>query len=158
VAAILCSFTYVVAQIYGVGLITTRLTGVAFELGIFLGLGGILVCSFLGGMRAVTWTQVAQYIILIIAYMIPVVWLSVKQTSVPVPQAIYGFQLQKVTAKEAELIKDPKELEVRKVLPGPRRFPGRKAEGPEGSPGRRPRPLLTKKVADLKASNAWHPK
>jgi cation/acetate symporter len=90
VAAILCSFTYVVAQIYGVGLITSRLTGVQFELGIFLGLGGILVCSFLGGMRAVTWTQVAQYIILIVAYMIPVVWLSVKQTSVPVPQAIYG--------------------------------------------------------------------
>ena len=58
--AILCSFTYVVAQIYGVGLITTRLTGIAFEWGIFLGLGGILVCSFLGGMRAVTWTQVAQ--------------------------------------------------------------------------------------------------
>ncbi|HSV71572.1 MAG TPA: cation acetate symporter, partial [Methylibium sp.] len=53
-AAILCSFTYVVAQIYGVGVITTRLTGVAFEVGIFLGLGGILVCSFLGGMRAVT--------------------------------------------------------------------------------------------------------
>ena len=77
-AAILCSFTYVVAQIYGVGIITARLTGVAFELGVFLGLGGILVCSFLGGMRAVTWTQVAQYIILIIAYMIPVVWLSVK--------------------------------------------------------------------------------
>ena len=83
VAAILCSFTYVVAQIYGVGLITARLSGLAFEIGIFVGLGGILVCSFLGGMRAVTWTQVAQYIILIVAYMIPVVWLSVKQTSVP---------------------------------------------------------------------------
>lgn len=115
-AAILCSFTYVVAQIYGVGLITSRLTGVAFELGIFLGLGGILVCSFLGGMRAVTWTQVAQYIILIVAYMIPVVWLSVKQTSVPVPQAIYGFQLEKVTAKEKLLANDPKELEVREVF------------------------------------------
>jgi cation/acetate symporter len=101
VAAILCSFTYVVAQIYGVGIITTRLTGVAFEIGIFLGLGGILVCSFLGGMRAVTWTQVAQYIILIIAYLIPVVWLSVKQTSVPVPQAIYGYQLEKVAKREA---------------------------------------------------------
>jgi cation/acetate symporter len=115
-AAILCSFTYVVAQIYGVGLITSRLTGVAFELGIFLGLGGILVCSFLGGMRAVTWTQVAQYIILIVAYMIPVVWLSVKQTSVPVPQAIYGFQLEKVTAKEKLLTNDPKELDVRGVF------------------------------------------
>ena len=110
--AILCSFTYVVAQIYGVGLITTRLSGLAFEIGIFVGLGGILVCSFLGGMRAVTWTQVAQYIILIIAYMIPVVWLSVKQTGFPIPQAVYGYQLEKVTALEQKLIDDPKEKEV----------------------------------------------
>jgi cation/acetate symporter len=115
-AAILCSFTYVVAQIYGVGLITTRLSGLAFEVGIFVGLGGILVCSFLGGMRAVTWTQVAQYIILIVAYMIPVVWLAVKQTGVPIPQAVYGFQLQKVTEKEKQLRADPKELEVMKIF------------------------------------------
>jgi cation/acetate symporter len=112
IGAILCSFTYVVAQIYGVGLITTRLTGFAFEIGIFVGLGGILVCSFLGGMRAVTWTQVAQYIILIIAYMVPVVWLSVKQTGIPVPQAVYGYQLQKVGEREKQLIADPKEKEV----------------------------------------------
>jgi cation/acetate symporter len=116
VAAILCSFTYVVAQIYGVGLITARLTGVAFELGIFLGLAGILVCSFLGGMRAVTWTQVAQYIILIVAYMIPVVWLSVKHTGVPVPQLVYGKVLEKVTAREQQLIDDPKEKEVRGIF------------------------------------------
>lgn len=115
VAAILCSFTYVVAQIYGVGLITTRLTGLAFEVGIFAGLAGILVCSFLGGMRAVTWTQVAQYVILIIAYLLPVVWLSMKHTSVPIPQAVYGYTLQKVTAKEEQLLKDPKELEVRGI-------------------------------------------
>ncbi len=112
-AAILCSFTYVVAQIYGVGIVTARLTGVAFELGIFLGLGGILVCSFLGGMRAVTWTQVAQYIVLMIAYLVPVVWLSVKQTGVPLPHVVYGYQLEKVTQKEQELLVDPKELEVR---------------------------------------------
>lgn len=111
-AAILCSFTYVVAQIYGVGLITTRLTGVAFEVGIFLGLGGVLVCSFLGGMRAITWTQVAQYIVLLVAYLVPVVWLSVKQTGVPVPQAIYGAQLQKLTEREKELAQDPRELQV----------------------------------------------
>lgn len=111
-AAILCSFTYVVAQIYGVGLITARLSGLAFEIGIFVGLGGILVCSFLGGMRAVTWTQVAQYIILIIAYLIPVVWLSVKQTGVPIPQLVYGYQLEKVTEAEKRLIADPKEQEV----------------------------------------------
>ena len=116
IAAIFCSFTYVVAQIYGVGIITARLTGVAFELGIFLGLGGILLCSFLGGMRAVTWTQVAQYLVLIVAYLLPVVWLSVKQTGVPVPQAIYGYQLQKVTAREKELSLDSKELEVQQIF------------------------------------------
>ena len=115
-AAILCSFTYVVAQIYGVGLITARLTGLAFEVGIFAGLAGILVCSFLGGMRAVTWTQVAQYVILIIAYLLPVVWLSVKHTGVPIPQAVYGYTLEKITAKEELLLKDPKELEVRGIF------------------------------------------
>ena len=116
VAAILCSFTYLVPQVYGVGLITARLTGVPFELGIFLGLGGILVCSFLGGMRAVTWTQVAQYGILVVAYMIPVVWLSVKQTGVPIPQAVYGQQLEKLTSLENKLAADPKELQVREVF------------------------------------------
>jgi cation/acetate symporter len=116
-AAILCSFTYVVAQVYGVGLITTRLLpGVSFETGIFLGLGGILVCSFLGGMRAVTWTQVAQYIILIVAYLIPCIWIAVKHTGVPLPQVVYGGVLEKVTAIEEKLIKDPKELEVRGIF------------------------------------------
>jgi cation/acetate symporter len=114
--AILCSFVYVVAQIYGVGLITARLSGLPFEIGIFVGLAGILVCSFLGGMKAVTWTQVAQYIILIIAYMIPVIWLSVKHTGIPLPQIVYGSVLQKVTAREEQLLKDPKELEVRKIF------------------------------------------
>src|SRR5207237_7023212 len=89
-AAILCSFTYVVAQIYGVGLITSRFTGFAFEVGVYVGLGGILVCSFLGGMRAVTWTQVTQYIILIIAYLTPVIWMSMKYTGVTVPLLVYG--------------------------------------------------------------------
>jgi len=115
VAAILCSFTYLVAQIFGVGLITSYLTGIAFELGIFLGLGGILVCSFLGGMRAVTWTQVAQYIILVLAYLIPVVWLSVKQTGVPVPQVVYGYQMEKVTARELHINADPEEQKVRAI-------------------------------------------
>ena len=111
-AAILCSFVYLVAQIYGVGLITSQLTGLDFVLGIFLGLGGILLCSFLGGMRAVTWTQVAQYIILVLAYLVPVVWLAVKQTGVPVPQAIYGQQLAKISEREQQLLYDPKEIEV----------------------------------------------
>ena len=103
VAAIICSFTYVIAQIYGVGIITSRFTGLSFGVGVYAGLAGILVCSFLGGMRAVNWTQVAQYIILIFAYMIPVVWLSVNITGNPIPQIAYGQALQGVTAKEKEL-------------------------------------------------------
>ena len=115
-AAILCSFTYVVAQIYGVGLITSRFTGLEFGVGVFVGLLGILVCSFLGGMRAVTWTQVAQYIILIVAYLTPVVWLSLKHTGNPIPQIAYGQTLQKVTEREKVLAVDPKEIEVREIL------------------------------------------
>ncbi|MCS3508917.1 sodium:solute symporter family protein [Achromobacter sp. AGC78] len=113
--AILCSFTYLVAQIYGVGIITTRMTGISFELGIFVALGGMLVCSFLGGMRAVTWTQVGQYIILVIAYLVPVVWLSVKHTNMPVPQLSAGVVLQQVTEKEIYLQNDPSEIEVRRL-------------------------------------------
>jgi cation/acetate symporter len=103
IAAIVCSFTYVIAQIYGVGIITARFTGLEFQVGVFVGLAGILVCSFLGGMKAVTWTQVAQYIILIVAYMIPVVWLSVKHTGIPIPQIVaYTHSLPKITALEKE--------------------------------------------------------
>jgi cation/acetate symporter len=116
IAAILASFVYVVAQIYGVGLITSRFTGLEFAIGVFVGLAGILVCSFLGGMRAVTWTQVAQYIILIVAYMIPVVMLSVKFTGVPVPQAVYGTVLEKVTEREKEITADPTEQAVRELF------------------------------------------
>jgi cation/acetate symporter len=102
-AAVLVSFVYVVAQIYGVGLITSRFTGLEFAVGVFVGLAGILVCSFLGGMKAVTWTQVAQYIILIVAYMIPVVWLSMIHTGTPIPQiTAYTSVLPKVTALEKE--------------------------------------------------------
>jgi len=112
-ATILASFVYVVAQIYGVGLIASRFVGVEFEIGLFVGLAGILVCSFLGGMRAVTWTQVAQYVILIIAYLTPVVILSYKITGVPVPQVIYGQVLQNLGEKELALRNDPLEVEVR---------------------------------------------
>lgn len=152
-AAILCSFTYVVAQIYGVGLITTRLSGLAFEIGIFVGLGGILVCSFLGGMRAVTWTQVAQYIILIIAYMIPVVWLSVKQTGVPVPQAVYGYQLQKVTEREKQLREDPKEKEVIAAFKAKAdEFDAKLKDIPAALAAEKA--AAAQKLADLKAANA----
>ena len=113
--AVLCSFTYLVAQIYGVGIITTRMTGISFELGIFIGLGGVLVCSFLGGMRAVTWTQVGQYIILVIAYLVPVVWLAVKQTGDPVPQLAASSVLTQVIEHERLLSRDDAEMEVRNI-------------------------------------------
>ncbi|MNQ52255.1 Cation/acetate symporter ActP [compost metagenome] len=97
------------------GIITTRMTGISFELGIFVALGGMLVCSFLGGMRAVTWTQVGQYIILVIAYLVPVVWLSIKHTNMPLPQLSAGAVLQQVTEKEVYLQNDPSEIEVRRL-------------------------------------------
>jgi len=115
-AAITCSFVYVVAQIYGVGLITSRFTGLEFGVGVYVGLAGILVCSMLGGMKAVTWTQVAQYIILIIAYLTPVVWLGIKHTGIPVPQIAYGPVLQKVGDLEKKITADPKEIEVRNIF------------------------------------------
>ena len=122
IATILCSLTYVIAQIYGIGLITSRLTGLEFTIGVFVGLAGILVCSFLGGMKAVTWTQVAQCIILIIAYLIPVVWLSVKHTGNPIAHiSAYITALPKVTALEREFndpasAKGAAEAQVRKIF------------------------------------------
>ena len=115
-AAVTVSFTYVVAQIYGIGLIASRLTGVQFEIGILLGLGGVLLCSFLGGMRAITWTQVAQYIVLLLAFLIPVSWLAYKQLGTPLAPLAYGVQLDKIDAMEKQLLVDPAELEVRQTF------------------------------------------
>ncbi len=115
-ATIIVSFTYVVAQIYAVGLIASRFTGVDFSVGIFLGLASILVCSFLGGMRAITWTQVAQYIIILVAFLMPTIWLSVKHSDNPVPQMAYGTVLAKLTLRETALEHDPKELQVRAIF------------------------------------------
>ncbi|PTE07947.1 sodium:solute symporter family protein [Mesorhizobium helmanticense] len=95
-----CSFTYVVAQIFGTGLISARFLGIDFNVAVYVGLAGILVCSMLGGMRAVTWTQVAQYIVLIIAYLIPVIWMSTVKTGVPIPQLMQGQALANITALE----------------------------------------------------------
>jgi cation/acetate symporter len=98
-----CSFTYVVAQIVGTGLIGARLLGMSFEVAVFVGLVGILVCSMLGGMRAVTWTQVAQYIVLIVAYLVPVVILSTQKFGIPIPQLTYGTVLSEIQVREAAL-------------------------------------------------------
>ena len=115
-ATIIVSFTYVVAQIYAVGLIASRFTGVDFSVGIFLGLASILVCSFLGGMRAITWTQVAQYIIILVAFLIPAMWLSVKHADNPLPQVAYGAVLSKLAEREAVLERDPDERQVHAIF------------------------------------------
>ncbi len=104
IVLVACSFTYVTAQIYGTGLIASRFLGMQFEIAVFAGLVGILVCSMLGGMRAVTWTQVAQYIVLIIAYLTPIVILSTMKYGLPIPQLTYGQAIADITAREQQML------------------------------------------------------
>jgi cation/acetate symporter len=104
VVLVCCSFTYVTAQVYGTGLIASRFLGMPFELAVFAGLAGILLCSMLGGMRAVTWTQIAQYIVLIIAYLTPIVILSTKHYGIPIPELTYGRAIAEITAREQEMV------------------------------------------------------
>ncbi len=104
VVLVCCSFTYVTAQIYGTGLIASRFLGMQFEIAVFAGLVGILLCAMLGGMRAVTWTQIAQYIVLIIAYLTPIVILSTKKYGIPIPELTYGQAIADITAREQQMI------------------------------------------------------
>src|SRR5512132_2337808 len=113
VGAIACSFTYLIAQVTGVGLIVSRFIGLDFNVGVFVGLLGVLFCSVLGGMRSVTWTQVAQYIILIISYLVPVVYLSWQIFSIPIPELTYGQLLQRNNAAAIAVTRDAKEKETR---------------------------------------------
>jgi cation/acetate symporter len=103
ICAIIVSFTYVTAQVTGVGIIMSRLIGVQFEVGVFIGLSGVLLCSLLGGMKSITWTQVAQYIILITAYLIPVTFMSQRQTGFPISELMYGQALGQVTDIERQI-------------------------------------------------------
>jgi cation/acetate symporter len=112
-ATIICSFVYLVAQIQGVGLIVNRFIGVEFGVGIFFGLAGILVCSFLGGMRAVTWTQVAQYIIFMIALLLPLTMISYKKHNSLLPQVTYGKVLQEIEFHEKDFEVTAEENKVR---------------------------------------------
>jgi cation/acetate symporter len=105
IVLVCCSFTYVTAQVYGTGIIASRFLGMKFEVAVFAGLAGILLCSMLGGMRAVTWTQIAQYIVLIIAYLTPIVILSTKHYGIPIPELTYGQAIQEITAREQELLR-----------------------------------------------------
>lgn len=100
ICAIVTSFTYVTAQVVGVGVIMSRFFEVDYIVGIVFGLAGVVLCSFLGGMKSITWTQVAQYIILIIAYLIPVSMLSARFTGVPISELMYGQALQHIDTLE----------------------------------------------------------
>ncbi len=93
---VVASCLYIVAQLVGIGVITQRFLGFRFELAVFAGVTGVLVCSLLGGMRAVTWTQVAQYVVLIVAYLVPVTLLSVKLTGWPFAPFSYGQALLEI--------------------------------------------------------------
>jgi len=101
VISIIISFTYVIAQVTGVGIIMSRFLGLNYMVGVIVGLSAVLLCSFLGGMKAITWTQGVQGIILVIAYLVPVTWLSLQLTGVPLPQLMYGQALQRIAELEA---------------------------------------------------------
>ncbi len=102
VILVVASFTYVTAQINATGTIAARALAIPFEVGVWFGLLGILLCSMLGGMRGVTWTQVAQYIVLIIAYLVPVIWMSNAQGFGIIPHFTYGDAALRIQELEAE--------------------------------------------------------
>jgi cation/acetate symporter len=126
---------------------------VQFEIGILLGLGGVLLCSFLGGMRAITWTQVAQYIVLLLAFLIPVSWLAYKQLGNPAAPFVYGKQLERIAELESKLANDPAEREVAAIfLKRAKEYEARLADV-EGAL-RRERAQAQERVRALKAQGA----
>lgn len=105
IVLVCCSFTYVTAQVFGTGIIASRFLGMDFTVAVYVGLAGILLCSMMGGMRAVTWTQIAQYIVLIVAYLTPIIILSFQKYGLPLPQFTYGQAIADITAREQEMLK-----------------------------------------------------
>jgi cation/acetate symporter len=86
VCALFVSFTYIAGQMSGVGIAFSRFLGVDFNTGILFGMGIVFVYAVLGGMKGVTYTQVAQYVVLIFAYTVPAIFISLMITGNPVPQ------------------------------------------------------------------------
>jgi len=99
---VLASFTYVTAQINATGTIASRALDIPFAVGVWVGLLSILLCSMLGGMRAVTWTQVAQYIVLIIAYLLPIFWISWKSGFGIFPHLQLAPEVARIAELEAQ--------------------------------------------------------
>ena len=90
VCAIFISFTYVAGQMRGVGIVFSRFLEVPIWLGVVIGMGIVFFYAVLGGMKGITYTQVAQYCVLIFAYMVPAIFLSILITGNPVPQLGLG--------------------------------------------------------------------
>ena len=98
VVAVLCalfvSFTYVAGQMRGVGIVFSRFLEVDITLGVIIGMGLVFVYAVIGGMKGITYTQVAQYCVLIFAFMVPAIFLSIMATGHPLPQTGLGAELE----------------------------------------------------------------
>lgn len=93
ICAIFVSFTYVAGQMRGVGIVFSRFLEVPINTGVIIGMCIVFFYAVLGGMKGITYTQVAQYCVLIVAYMIPAIFISIMLTGNPVPQLGYGSSL-----------------------------------------------------------------
>lgn len=114
--AILCSSVYLVAQIYGIGLVASMLSGLTFELGVFLALGGVLLCSFLGGMRAVTWTQGVQCVVIVVSMVVLGMAVSFKTQGHPFVSLAAVQSLPQIQARAKQIETDPAEQSTREVI------------------------------------------
>lgn len=101
-AAIFVSLTYVAGQMRGVGIVFTRYLDVSITWGVIIGMVVVFVYAVLGGMKGITWTQVAQYTILIIAYLIPAWAITAELADIPVPQISFGQIAQDLNELQAE--------------------------------------------------------
>jgi len=96
-AALAMNIVYLIPQFMGVGSIAARFLGLPYQVGVFVALAVILLTTFSGGMRGVTWVSVAQYLILIVAFLVPLVIMSVRLTGNPIPWIAYGRALESIT-------------------------------------------------------------
>ena len=103
VCAIVVSLTYVVGQMAGVGVVFSRFLLVDTSIGVLIGMAIVFLYAVLGGMKGITWTQVCQYSVLIVAYLIPAVAISTQLTNIPVPQIGFGQILDELEVLQAEL-------------------------------------------------------
>jgi cation/acetate symporter len=90
--ALIISFTYVAGQMRGVGLVFSRYLEVDINTGVIIGMAIVLFYAVLGGMKGITYTQVAQYCVLIFAFMVPAIFISIQMTGNPIPQLGFGSQ------------------------------------------------------------------